>query len=81
MKKNIIELKNLFNSINMPDEADEIELILSAPLAIIQEEINYLRTLKEQTAQAERTTEGDTYLMYRHRRQTLTKIMELIYLA
>ena len=76
-----VELKNLFNSILMSDESDEIDLIMELKGADLQEEVDYLRRLKDQAGQAERTvTDRDDFLKYRHRRETLVKILEIIYL-
>lgn len=74
------EIKYLLNNISMTDEAEAIDEILSLPLPELQEEIDYFRRIKDQAAQAERTASGDEYLKYRHRRESLTKIMDLIYL-
>lgn len=74
------ELMNLFNSINMHDEADNIDIILSYSSSDLQEEVDYLRKLKSDAEQAERTTSGDTFLKYRHRRETLEKILFLLYI-
>ena len=74
------EIKYLLNNISMTDEAEAIDEILSLPLPELQEEIDYFRRIKDQAAQAERTTSGDEYLKYRHRQESLTKIMDLIYL-
>ena len=74
------EIKYLLNNISMTDESEAIDEILSLPLPELQEEIDYFRRIKDQAAQAERTTSGDEYLKYRHRQESLTKIMDLIYL-
>ena len=74
------EIKYLLNNISLTDEAEAIDEILSLPLPELQEEIDYFRRIKDQAAQAERTTSGDEYLKYRHRRESLTQIMDLIYL-
>lgn len=75
------KLKNLFNSILMTDEADEIDEIMELKGSDLQGEIDYLRSLKDQAGQAERTvSDRDEVLKYRHRRETLIKILEIMYL-
>ena len=75
------ELKNLFNSILMSDEADEIDEIMELKGEELKEEIDYLQSLREQAGQAERTvSDHDEFLKYRHRRETLIKILEIMYL-
>lgn len=75
------ELKNLFNSILMSDEAGEIDEIMNLKGEDLKEEINYLQNLREQAGQAERTvSDRDEVLKYRHRRETLIKILEIMYL-
>ena len=81
MKDAAAKLKELFASIGMTDEAKSVEQILALPVNELQEEVDYLRDLKEQASQAERTTSGAEQEKYRNRRETLIKIMELIYLA
>lgn len=75
------ELKNLFNSILMSDEAGEIDEIMNLKGEDLKEEIDYLQSLREQAGQAERTvSDRDEVLKYRHRRETLIKILEIMYL-
>ena len=75
----IKELKNLFNSIEMFDEAEEAEEIIN-DRDFIPQEVDYLQDLRRYAEQAERTTFGDEHKKYRYRRETLTKIIEIIYL-
>lgn len=75
----IKELKNLFNSIEMFDEAEEAEEIIN-DRDFLPQEVDYLQDLRRYAEQAERTTFGDEPKKYRYKRDTLIKIIEIIYL-
>ena len=75
----IKELKNLFNSIEMFDEAEEAEEIIN-DRDFLPQEVDYLQDLRRYAEQAERTTFGDEQKKYRYRREALIKIIEIIYL-
>lgn len=69
-----IELKNLFNSINMPEFSDDLDEVLTNYL----EYIPYFRDLWNDAKQTRDTTSGDTFLMYRHRAEALKDIIEIM---
>ena len=75
----IKELKNLFNSIEMFDEAEEVEEIIN-DRDFLPQEVDYLQDLRRYAEQAERTTSGDEQKKYRYKREALIKIIEIIYL-
>lgn len=71
-----IELMNLFNSINMHEFSDDLDKVIADYL----EYIPYFRDLWNDAKQARDTTSGDTFLMYRHRAETLKNIIEIMML-
>lgn len=79
MTEKIKELKNLFNSIEMFDEAEEAEEIIN-DRDFLPQEVDYLQDLRRYAEQAERTTSGDEQKKYRYKREALIKIIEIIYL-
>lgn len=76
MNEQIIEIKNLLNSIN--EESDGIENILQDK-DDRQEYIEYLDRLIRDSIVAMYTTQGDTFLKYRHRTEALLRIANIIY--
>lgn len=78
-EEKIIELKNLFRSIEMFDEADEVVELVNDK-EFLPDEVKYFQRLRFDAEQAINTTEGDKKLKYIHKKETLTKILEIIYL-
>lgn len=77
MNEQIIEIKNLLNSINV--ESDGIEDILQDK-DDRHEYIEYLHRLRQDSLVAMNTTTKDTFLKYRHKSEVLLEIINIIYI-
>lgn len=77
MNEQIIEIKNLLNSINV--ESDGIEDILQDK-DDRHEYIEYLHRLRQDSLVAMKTTTKDTFLKYRYKSEALLEIINIIYI-
>ena len=77
MDENIIELKNLLNSIN--EDSDGIEEILQ-DIDDTFAYVEYLQRLRKEAVNIMDIASGDEFLKYRYKSETLLEIINIIYI-
>lgn len=72
----LIELKNLLNSIN--EDSEDIDIFLKDEQNLY-EYIQYLQRLRMDSIASMKTSKGDNFKKNRYRHETLVKILNIIY--